>query len=217
MSDSCHSGYIVAMNTQRLTQITVGIVAVAILAIIIINRLGGAAAAELDLSDQPVSGNRTASVQVALFEDFLCPACATFTETVFPQVKSEFADNEDVAFYYVNFPVIPGSDGAAVVGECVYQQNNEAFWEVYPVFMRSQAQIRTRDAALELAAEYAPGIDREQLATCAEDPAVLDTIRAEGAMATAAGATGTPSVFVNGQLVATSVGAINSAIRAALP
>ncbi len=216
-SDSYSSGYIIAMNTQRLTQITVGIVAIAILAIIIFNRLGGTAASDLDLSDQPVFGNPEAVVKVAMFEDFLCPHCATFTETIFPQVKSEFADNEDVAFYYVNFPVMPGSDGAAAVAECVYQQSNDAFWEVYPVFMRSQSQIGTRSSALELAAEYAPGIDREQLAACAEDPATLDAVRADGAIATSAGATGTPAIFINGKPVNTSVAAINSAIRAELP
>lgn len=205
------------MNTQRLTQITVGIIAIAILAFIVVNRFSNNAAAEFDLTGQPVSGNPEALVKVAMFEDFLCPHCAQFTEGILPQVKSEFAGNDDVAFFYVNFPVMPGSDGAAVVAECVYQQSNEAFWEVYPVFMRSQQQITTRDAALELAAEYGPGIDREQLAACAADPATLDIIQADGAIATAAGATGTPAIFVNGQLVTTSVAAISDAIRAELP
>lgn len=205
------------MNTQRLTQITVGIVAIAILAVIVVNRVGGAAASQLDLSNQPVSGNPEASVQVAMFKDFLCPHCATFSETIFPQLKSEFAGNDDVAFYFVDFVVMPGADAVAAVAECVYQQSNEAFWDVYPVLMRSQAELRGgRNVALDIASEYGPGIDRDELVACSEDPETLDTIRADGAMAAAAGATGTPSIFVNGQMVTNSASAISSAVNAAL-
>lgn len=222
MSHDCAPGimrsrYITGMNTQRLTQITVGIIALALLAVIIFNRVSSAGPAELDLSDQPVLGDPSASVQVVFFEDFLCPACATFTETIFPVVKAEYEDHEDVAFFYVDFPVIAGAEGAATVAECVYQQNNDAFWELYPVFMRSQAQIRTQSAALELAGEYAPGIDRDALVSCVEDPDSLARVQADGTMAVQAGATGTPSVFVNGRSVSNSASAINNAISAALP
>lgn len=205
------------MNTQRLTQITVGIIALAILAVIIFNRVSSAGPVQIDLSSQPVLGSTTASVQVVMFEDFLCPACATFTEQAFPAVKSQYEDHPEVAFYYVDFPVIPGSTGAASVAECVYQQDNAAFWELYPVFMRSQQQITTTANALELAGEYAPGIDRDQLVTCVEDPATLARVQADGQMAAQAGATGTPSIFVNGRNVSPSAGAINNAIAAALP
>lgn len=205
------------MNTQRLTQVTVGIIALAILAVIIFNRVSSAGPAEIDLSNQPRLGSENASVHVVMFEDFLCPACATFTEQAFSVVKAEYEDHPEVAFYYVDFPVIPGSTGAATVAECVYQQDNDAFWELYPVFMRSQQQIGTTANALELAGEYAPGIDRDQLVTCVEDPATLARVQADGQMAAQAGATGTPSVFVNGRNVSTSAGAINNAIAAALP
>lgn len=206
------------MNTQRLTQITVGIIAVVILAVIIVNRVGAGAAAQLDLSNQPVSGNPEATVKVAMFKDFLCPHCATFSETVFPALKSEFDGNDDVAFYFVDFTVMPGADAIAAVAECVYQQSNDAFWDVYPVLMRSQDQLRAgRSAALDIAGEYAAGIDREQLAECSADPDTLAVVRADGAMAAAAGATGTPSIFVNGRAVSNSVSAVSSAINAALP
>ncbi len=205
------------MNTQRLTQVTVGIIALAILAVIIFNRVSSAGPAEIDLSSQPRLGSENASVHVVLFEDFLCPSCATFTEQIFPVVKNEYGDHPEVAFYYVDFPVIPGSTGAATVAECVYRQDNDAFWELYPVFMRSQQQITSAANALELAGEYAPGIDRDELVSCTEDPATLAVVQADGQMAAQAGATGTPSVFVNGRNVSSSANAINNAIAAALP
>lgn len=205
------------MNTQRLTQITVGIIAVAILAVIIVSRLTGGGGASFNLEGTPVLGKRDAAVQVVIFEDFLCPHCATFTEQILPQIRSEFSGNDDVAYHHVNFLVMPGSDAAATVAECVYRQDNDAFWEVQPVFMRSQNQLSSRANALELAAEYAPGIDRTELAECAADPKVLEHVRSQGAMASSAGATGTPAIFVNGKLINTSVSAITNAIRSELP
>jgi len=205
------------MNTQRLTQITVGVVAVAILAIIIANRITGAAAAELNLDNQPVTGNPEASVQVAMFKDFLCPHCATFSETIFPALKSEFDGNDDVAFYFLDFTVMPGSEPIATVAECVYRQSNDAFWDVYPVLMRSQAQLSGRQAALDLASEYGPGIDREQLAECSESEDAVAAVRADTAMAAAAGVSGTPAVLVNGRPVSNTASAVISAINAELP
>src|SRR5690625_966473 len=201
------------MNTQRLTQITVGVVAVAILAIIIANRITGAAAAELNLDNQPVTGNPEASVQVAMFKDFLCPHCATFSETIFPALKSEFDGNDDVAFYFLDFTVMPGSEPIATVAECVYRQSNDAFWDVYPVLMRSQAQLSGRQAALDLASEYGPGIDRAQLAECSESEDAVAAVRADTAMAAAAGVSGTPAVLVNGLTVCITSSADLSAMH----
>lgn len=188
------------MNTQRLTQITVGVVVVAIAAVIIWSRMSAGAAA-IDLTNQPVYGDSSAPIQVVMFEDFLCPHCAVFTETVLPQLKREFADTGLASFHFINFPVIAGSEIPATVAECVYRQDNAAFWDVKDVLMRSQAVTSNRTAAFELARDYAPGIDADELNACIADGSALASVRADGAMATTAGATGTPAIFVNGRRV----------------
>lgn len=201
------------MNTQRMTQLTVAALVVIIAGVIIWSRMGSAAPASLDLTDQPTYGN--GPVQVALFEDFLCPHCATFTETVLPQLKRDFGDTGLATLNFVNFQVMPGSEAAASVMECVYQQDNDLFWELKNVFMRSQAQIGTRTAAQQLAVEYGAGLDGDQLQACMDDGSGLERVRADSAMAQSAGATGTPSVYVDGKPVQLSYQAIANAINAA--
>ncbi len=230
----CQAGYVMSMNTRRLTQITIGAAALAILATITsygVSSAESTAAApaevkvsselatsnQLDTSLQPILGNPDASVQVVIFSDFLCPPCSTFAEVIFPVITAEYEDNEDVAFFYVDFPIMPGSEGVATVADCVYQQSNEAFWELFPVFMSSQDQIRNRSDALQLAGEYAPSIDRDALVACAEDPATLAAVEADYDMAVQAGALGTPTVLVNESAVSNSWAAINEAISIALP
>ncbi len=205
------------MNMQNLTKITVAVVVLAILGVIVFTRLTGASGiAEIDLSGQPVYGNPNASVQVVLFEDFLCPHCATFTENILPQLKREFGDTDLASFHYIDFLVMDGSDAPAVAAECVYRQDNDAFWEVNPAMMRSQAITRDPARAFEIARDYAPGIDVAALEECIADPQVVADVRAERDMAIAAGATGTPSVFVNGRNVQPSYAAIANAINAEL-
>src|SRR5690606_3140895 len=101
-------------------------------AAIIIPRLGGggtAEAASIDYDSQPVAGSRDAPVKVAIYFDFLCPHCATFSETVTPILKREFVDDGTAAIYFLNFPVIDAvlSRNLAMVGECVQRQGNDGF------------------------------------------------------------------------------------------
>ncbi len=205
------------MNMQSLTKITVAVVVLAILGVIVFSRLTGASGtAEIDVSGQPVYGDRNASVQVVLFEDFLCPHCASFTENVLPQLKREFGDSGQASFHHVDFLVMDGSDAPAVAAECVYRQDNDAFWEVHPAMMRSQAITRDPVRAFEIARDYAPGIDETALEECIADTQVVTAVRAEREMAIGAGATGTPSIFVNGRSVQPSYAAIANAISAEL-
>ena len=163
-----------------------------------------------------VLGNPDAPVTIIEFADFLCPHCASFTENVLPQLKREFGDSGQASFHHVDFLVMDGSDAPAVAAECVYRQDNDAFWEVHPAMMRSQAITRDPVRAFEIARDYAPGIDVTALEECIADTQVVTAVRAEREMAIGAGATGTPSIFVNGRSVQPSYAAIANAISAEL-
>ncbi|UCH26915.1 MAG: DsbA family protein [Trueperaceae bacterium] len=190
------------MNTQRLTLITVALALVIIAGIFLIPRLqqGGEISGELDLTRQPSLGSEQAPVKIALFEDFRCPHCATFTETVFQQLKREYVDDGKVEVFYLNFPVLgPESETVALAGECVYQQSESAFWDLKEVLFRSQDDLDNSRRVLELAETYSPGIDQQTLRTCFERKELVDEVRRDAAMARKLGLTGTPSVVVNGE------------------
>jgi protein-disulfide isomerase len=208
------------MSSTRLTQITVAVAVVIIVALILVPRLGGSTSqtVALDLTDQPALGSADAPVKLVMFEDFLCPSCATFTNSVFPQIKREYVDTGLVEAYFVNFPVISGSETAAVAAECVYRQDKSAFWDVYEAFFRVPDQLRDRRNVLQLAGTYAPGVNQEQLAQCIDGNETIDLVRADGQMAQSSGATGTPTIFVDGVKVAQATyDQIKQAIDKALP
>lgn len=213
-------------QSQLMTIGTVVVVALILAAAIIIPRLGGGGTAEaagIDYDSQPVAGSRDAPVKVAIYFDFLCPHCATFSETVTPILKREFVDDGTAAIYFLNFPVIDAvlSRNLAMVGECVQRQGNDGFVTMEPIFLRSQqafAQLRSApamtDHAIELAAQYVPGIDTAALRTCVEESEAGPAVDADVTTARQNGVTGTPSVFVDGvQVTNPTLGNIRSAIQ----
>lgn len=201
-------------SSKNLTILTVAVVAVILLAAIIIPRLGGntaqAASGDFDYLNQPVAGSHDSPVKVAVFFDFLCPHCAEFGETVTPVLKREFVDTGTAAIYFYNFPVIDPviSRNLGMVGECVYQQSNDAFVGLEPVLLRSRsvlAGLGTNTAitarAVSLALDYAPTLDAAALNTCVSEARTGPAVDADAALARSLQLGGTPSVLVNGVLV----------------
>ena len=189
-------------------------------AIVIVPRLGttGASAQGTDLSldAQPRKGLADAPVEVVVFEDFLCPHCASFAEGITPRIEREFVDDGSAAYYSKNFVVIsPESERIAQVGECVFEQGNDAFWTFEEVAFRSQSGL-TEARAIALAEEYVSDLDGEQLRDCIADGRGLDAVRADMADAQALGLQGTPTVFVDGEEVRAGYDDIAAAIEAAL-
>ncbi|MBX3141770.1 MAG: thioredoxin domain-containing protein [Trueperaceae bacterium] len=212
------------MNSQRLTLLTIVVAVLVVLAAVIVPRLTSSSAAPvatIDYASQPRAGSADAPVKVAVFIDFLCPHCAEFSENIAPQLLRDFADTGKAAFYYLNFPVIDPavrSRYMAVLGECVYQQSNEAFVTLEPILMRAQNDIaRNTSRALDLAIQYAPQLAADQLRQCVSGSETARDVTADEAAARQANLTGTPSVLVNGVLVSNpTVANISRAIENAL-
>lgn len=210
------------MTPQRLIILTIAVFVLVLAAIVLLPRLGGsavdAADSELALEAQPVLGEADAPVEVVLFEDFLCPHCGTFAEDVLPRIRRDFVDAGQARVFYKNFVVIgPEARRVAHVGECVFEQGNDHFWAVEPVFYRAQDDL-DESRALELAQEYVGGLDGEALEQCAANDGAMEALEQDMDHARELGLSGTPSVLVNGQQVSNpTYQGVASAIEAALP
>ncbi len=219
------------MNTKTLTIITAAVLVLGLLGFYFFQQTqtpAGPAAitfdGTLDLSGQPFIGGEDATVTVAVFEDFKCPACRNFEENIYPQLKRDYIDDGKIKFHFVNFaiPLGPDSITAAIAGECAFEQNNAAFWEYKTILYRSQGSERqqwaTPSRLAELADVYVPDLDSEALKTCVEEERYQERVAVERALGVAAGVQGTPTVFINNQAVtnAFDYNALKAVIDAAL-
>jgi protein-disulfide isomerase len=195
------------MKPRTLVTITLAAAALVIAAVVIVarsNTTTTAAGATIDVSAQPILGNAEATVTMVVFEDFRCPACQNFELTVMPEIRRDYVDRGRVRVAYMNLPVVnPVSAGEHVarVGECVFAQSNEAFWEMKTPLYRAQGELSDARRVVELANQYAPGIDAGVLDACLADPASLQAVRDDVKVAVELQVRATPTVFVNGRMV----------------
>lgn len=213
------------MNAQRLTIITAVVLVVAVLGVVIFSRTRPGTArtgqttttqttagqsapdsSKLSYEGQPAFGSADAPVKIAIFEDFKCPACKYFDENVWPKLEKDYLSTNQAQAYFMNYPFLaPDSTTAAIAGECVYQQNEANFWEYKAIIYRSQGQESqawaTPSRLVELAREYVPDINTDELKTCLDEKRHAEEVKNDFEMGNVVGVRGTPSVFVNGTKV----------------
>ena len=214
-------------STNRIIIAILALIIAAAVAFVIYNQFSGGGDStvtngKIDYSIQPALGSNDAPVKVAMFEDFSCPHCATFTEEILPRLKDDFLDNGKAQFYFVNNQFL-GSNSlmAGIAGDCVYEQDEALFWDYKTILMRAQNQVTYGPQGLSELASNVPGVDVTALSTCIEERRFIDDVNADLALGRSLGVTSTPTVLVNDRIVETngrsdpSYNAISAAINAA--
>ena len=216
---------------QKLTLYTVVLLVVALVALVAWQRFApppsdsGAAGTDTDfqLEQQPMLGQEDAPATILAFEDFMCPVCKQFEDTVFPLIERELIDTGRAKMSFINFQFIgPSSTRAGIAGECAYQQDEAAFWDYKTYIYRAQGpeseDWATPELLVELAREYVPALDADALAQCIDEGSFEDAVAADYELGQQAGVAATPTVFVNGQkLESWGFEAVEAAVAAAQP
>ncbi len=216
------------MDPRRLTLATVVVAILVLAAVLVVPRLTSKGPAtttatsntSLSYEGQPTLGKADAPVTVALFEDFLCPHCAEFSDQVWPQIKRAFIDTGKAKAVFFYFPVISQTQSPVIggMGQCIYLQSNSAFWDLEQILMRTQTQLFDTTKAIDIATQYAPSLNKQQLTKCVDAGTGVKTVTKDAQIARGLGLQGTPSVLVNGkQVTDTSWAGVKKAIEAALP
>ncbi len=166
-----------------------------------------------------VLGAADAPVTVVEYSSFVCPHCATWTNTVMPAFKTRFIDTGQVRFVYRDLPTSPApvSTLAAKVSRCVAP--DKAF-DVIELLMKQQeaARLMRYPQGWFVNAIEIGGRPSEEVIACVEDPATQAALDAQVADAQAADIRGTPTFFVNGKRVEdTSLDGLAAAIEPLLP
>ncbi len=213
-------------SSQKITLYTAIALILAIIAVIVyvqLPRTGTSnGATELIYEGQPAKGAVNAPVKVALFEDFKCPACASFDENILPRLERDYVDSGKVQLFFINFQFLgPDAVSAGIASECAYAQSESAFWDYKTFIYRSQEpesrEWATPTRLVEIAQTYVPELDATELSSCLSERRYSDAVSEDRAMGERLGVNSTPSVFVNGEKVASpSYGAIRTAIEQAL-
>lgn len=150
-----------------------------------------------------VIGSDTAPVEVVEFLDFECPACASFAVIQFPTVREQLINTGRVRWRVRDLP-LPGhrySRFSAHAAHCAGEQDR--FWEMQDQLFSNHTWAQTgRDpSGLFRQMAQAAGVDLGRYDECMASGRHAGRIEASRLEAERLGATGTPTFFVNGNLV----------------
>src|SRR3569833_488462 len=161
--------------------------------------------ADIDLlktDDQPFLGTPGAPVTIVEFADFQCPYCRQEASVVRKDLMEAFPGQ--IQLYFMDYPLAsmhPFARGAAVLGRCIYTQNNGSFWKNLDWIFAQQSEI-TPVNLLDKGLEYAktdPDLDTAKLTACAVAPEPRTQVDRSVVIGDALKLTATPTFFINGR------------------
>jgi protein-disulfide isomerase len=156
---------------------------------------------QLNIEGEPMIGDVNAPVTIVEYSDYECPFCAKFYSESYGKLKTEYIDTGLVRLVFKDFPLgfhekaIP----AAAAANCVQAQlGDEKYFEMHDRIFTSQQSLSVSNLealAIEL------GVDKAVYSTCVVDDVILAEINGDLAEGSQFGVSGTPSFFINGNLI----------------
>jgi protein-disulfide isomerase len=159
------------------------------------------------LADGLTLGDPNAPVTVEVFEDFQCPACRDFTLNAEHLLVDNYVATGKIRYTFRHYPFLDDrsatreSDQSANASMCANEQGK--FWEYHDMIFANwdgENQGAYSNKRLVAFAESL-GLDMDAFNACFEDNKYKADIDSDLARGTQFGVTGTPSVFVNGEIL----------------
>lgn len=148
----------------------------------------------MDISGEPVRGDKNAKIVVIEFSDYQCPFCARFARDTAPLLDKEYVQTGKIKYIFRDLPLTsihPNAFKAAEAAACAGEQNK--FWEMHDRLYENSQKLALSD--LPSHAESL-GLDKTQFEQCLSTDKYAAKIREDIAEATRVGVTGTPAFFV---------------------
>jgi protein-disulfide isomerase len=148
--------------------------------------------------DDHLWGNIDAPVKMIVYDDFECPFCAEFYDTI-KQVKKEFGDKVAVAFrHYPLVTIHIYSMQAAEASECASEQGK--FWQMYDKLFAANKAGNLNEASMKQAAKELE-LDTVKFEQCFSTKKYEGKVLTQMIEAKNFNVNGTPTTFINGEIV----------------
>ena len=149
----------------------------------------------IDVSNSPVKGPKTATVRIVEFSDFQCPYCAELQKTLAEVLK---AFPKDVQLVYKQFPLNIHQYARQAAAASLAAHSQGKFWELHDRMFQNFTQIN--DESLHRWAREV-GINMTQFDQAMQTGKYEPVVQKDIADGAAAKVLGTPTLFVNGKRI----------------
>jgi protein-disulfide isomerase len=175
-------------------------------------------------------GQANARVTLLEYGSLTCGGCATFANSILPNIKRNYIDTGRIRYVFRASPTPPVDLSFAMhalticAGPTRYYPLTEAFFDRQgDIFAAAGGETGPKGTIFAIAEDFG-GLSFAASEACLREPTALAKVRASANMATAAGVASTPSFFINnvavtappGQFVSEErlIAALDAALRA---
>ncbi len=153
---------------------------------------------DVKYDDAPVKGDKDAKITIIEFSDFQCPFCGRFYEQALPSIQKEYIDTgkAKLAFKHLPLSFHEYAMPAAEASECANEQGK--FWEYHDKIFANQGLLNN-DMLNTWAKDV--GLDTDKFDKCMKEGKYKSKIQKDLSDASAYGASGTPTFFINGKIL----------------
>jgi len=152
-------------------------------------------------------GDPNAPVVIEGYSDFGCGHCASFAETTSKQLSEEFIKTGKVFFIFHSVGGLIGSQTTPIAAEAAYCAGDQnKFWEFHDTIFANQYQLFFADPKTDIKKYFGSfaedlGLDIDAFQSCIDGGKYRDKVSQDEADARKAGVDGTPTFFINGEVI----------------
>ncbi len=150
-------------------------------------------------ADDHALGDVNAPITVVEYASVVCPACANWATTVWPDFRTKFVDTGKVRFVFREFPTPPVDLAMAghLIANCAAE---DKFFDVIHIQFKRQREIL---GSSDIKGEYvdlakSAGMSEADFETCMSNEEEIARLNNVIKTANDLGVTGTPTFFING-------------------
>jgi protein-disulfide isomerase len=146
---------------------------------------------QLDLSNRPFRGDKSAPVTLVEITDYQCPFCGRHARETLPQIEKEYVDTGKVKYYVIDLPLESlhrDAFKAAMAVRCANEQGK--YWEMHDQLFANQQKLSDLDARAAAA-----GLDTAKFDACLASDKYGADVRKDIGLTQAAGVSGTPGFY----------------------
>jgi protein-disulfide isomerase len=147
----------------------------------------------INVSKEPLKGNRNAKVALIEYSDYQCPFCSKFVKDTYPQLDTEYVKTGKIQYVFRDLPLDfhKLAFKAAEATHCAGEQGK--YWEMHDHLFLNQSALTPEDLTKHAGTL---GLSQSSFQQCLESGRYVADIRKDITEANSSGATGTPTFLL---------------------
>lgn len=157
---------------------------------------------DVAIGNLPILGNKNAKVTIIEFADYQCPFCSKWFTDVEAKIIKDYVDTGKVKFAYRDYAFLGDeSKSSAQATRCANDQGK--FWEFHDYLFNHQNGENQGAFSADNLKGFAStlGLSADQFNSCMDSGKYAKAVDDDLAAGQKAGVQGTPTAFVNGQIL----------------